>query len=207
MLVDVGFPWEGDFCLVSELLPRFCWWIVIDVCALLRWAQAKWSWNSFQNRFVHFNSLLSLHIVAVNEGVCVCVKELALAVVFFRDHVWVKQFGWFSSCSSLSGSWAESLLLKGLFHFLLSIFVQQSTLAHQAVWLAWWAFICWAELRARAYSLCYVCLSVSESLGTAGVPSERWSVCGYGFFCEMQFIQIWESRDWKMEELSCRDSL
>lgn len=25
MLVDVGIPWKGDFCLVSELLPRFYW--------------------------------------------------------------------------------------------------------------------------------------------------------------------------------------
>ena len=25
MLVDVGIPWKGDFCRVSELLPRFCW--------------------------------------------------------------------------------------------------------------------------------------------------------------------------------------
>lgn len=25
MLVDVGTPWEEDFCLVSGLLPRFGW--------------------------------------------------------------------------------------------------------------------------------------------------------------------------------------
>lgn len=25
MLADVGIPWKGDFCLVSELLPGFCW--------------------------------------------------------------------------------------------------------------------------------------------------------------------------------------
>lgn len=25
MLVYVGIPWKGDFCLVCELLPRFCW--------------------------------------------------------------------------------------------------------------------------------------------------------------------------------------
>lgn len=47
-------------------------------------------------------------------------------------------------------------------------------------------------------------LSVSASLGTTGVPSERWSVCGCCLFCKMQFIQIWESRDWKWRrEGSC----
>lgn len=118
---------------------------------------------------------------------CVCVKELVLAMVSFRDHVWVKQFGCFSSCSSLSGSWAESLLLKGLFHFLLSIFVQQSTLAHQAV--AGLVGICWAELRARAYSLCYVHLSVSVPLGWL-----VFQVKGYLFVVVVFFVNCSSSQ-------------
>lgn len=39
-----------------------------------------------------------------------------------------------------------------------------------------------------------VCLCAS---GMTGVPSERRSVCGCCLFCKLQFIPIWESRDWK----------
>lgn len=47
--------------------------------------------NSFL-KFVHFN-FFSSSARCDSERVCVRVKELVLAMVSFRDHVWVKHLG------------------------------------------------------------------------------------------------------------------
>lgn len=178
-----GFP--GIFTLCLSCCPDSVGWSVLDVPALLRWAPAKWIWNSFQNsysyKFVHW--FFSCTVLQCVRG-CMC-KGTCLSNGLLQRPCMGKAVQLVQLPAPPSESWTESLLLKWLFRFLLSIFAQHSTVANQAVWpaLYWLGTI-------ESQGLQFLLLRLSASLGRTGIPSERWSICGcFPYFYEMQFIQ------------------
>lgn len=77
MLVNVGIPWKGGFCLSSKLLPNSVGWRrALVVSVLPRWTFSKMNLDSFLNsddsfKFVHFN-LFFPYTAWWWTRVCVC---------------------------------------------------------------------------------------------------------------------------------------